>query len=193
MEGCHRSPGQGAAGWCCAAAFVLCLLVPPLAHAQFATGGKKLPPTETNFAGVRQVSPVYGFVVQINHDAELPGDLDLDLIDGTFARLLREHRRDPLVPATRLLVVITTEAKINRFGEAGQRRMFRWLEPELRQHRDVHVSPVAIFISDRTAGDRMKLEAALSRALGFYFDPRLKEALGAVDVTPPDDGGGPGR
>lgn len=156
------------------------------AAAQFSVSGQKVPPAESNFAGVRQVTPQYGLVVQINHDVQLPMDFDLGLIDGVFAKLLVEHRRDPLVPATRLVVVVATDAKIARFGQAGQRRMFRWLEPELRAHRDFHVSPVAIFISDRVAADRAKLEAVLTRALGFYFDPRLKEALDAVDVAPPD-------
>lgn len=158
------------------------LLFPGQASAQFTIAGKKVHPSETNFAGVRQVSPVYGFVVQINHNAQLAVDIDLDVVDAAFSKLLKEHRQAPLVSASRLLVVVTTEAKIAKFGEAGQRRMFRWLEPELRKQRDFHVSPVAIFISDQTAGDRAKLEAVLTRAFSFYFDPRLKEALDAVDA-----------
>lgn len=164
------------------------LSFPAPARAQFTIAGKKIHPTETNFAGVRQVSPVYGFVVQINHDAQLPADFDLEVVDSAFAKLLRENRRSPLVAATRLLVVVTTEAKITKFGEAGQRRMFRWLEPELRKHRDFHVSPVALFISDLAAGDRVKLEEVLMRAFTLYFDARLKEALDAIDVTPHSGG-----
>ncbi|MBI4609238.1 MAG: hypothetical protein HY726_09525 [Candidatus Rokubacteria bacterium] len=163
------------------------MLLPGQASAQFTIAGKKVSPSETNFAGVRQVSPVYGFVVQINHDAQLAADFDLQAVDGAFAKLLREHGRAPLVSATRLIVVVTTGAKIAKFGEAGQRRMFRWLEPELRKHGDFHVSPVAIFISDQAASDRAKLEAVLMRALTLYFDPRLREALDSVDSAPPVD------
>lgn len=163
------------------------ILIPGQASAQFTIAGKKVPPSETNFAGVRQVSPVYGFVVQINHDAQLAADFDLQVIDAAFAKLVKEHGGTPFVSATRLLVVVTTEAKIAKFGEAGQRRMFRWLEPELRKHRDFHVSPVAVFISDQAAADRAKLEAVLMRALTLYFDPRLREALDSVDIAPPGD------
>ena len=44
------------------------------ASAQFAVAGRKVPPAESNFAGVRQVTPRYGLVVQINHDAPTAGD-----------------------------------------------------------------------------------------------------------------------
>lgn len=157
----------------------------PPAEAQFSAGGRKVPPLEQNFAGVRQVSPLYRFGVQVNHDAELPGDFDLDVIDDTFTKLLREHRRDPLVPPSRLVVAITTGAKIAKFGEAGQRRIFRWLEPQLRKHRDFHVSPVAIFIADQVAAGRRKLEDVLTRALGLYFGTELKDALDSLDTGAP--------
>lgn len=192
MPGRHRS-------WICrhrwgalrALALLASLAGATPASGQFLVDGKRVGPTETNFAGVRQISPLYGFVVQINHDARLDGDLDLGLIDDVFAKLQRDHRGEALVAPTRLVVVITTGAKIAKFGEAGQRRIFRWLEPDLRKHRDFHVSPVAIFIADQVAADREKLEAVLSRALSLYFDPRLKEALDSVDTQAP--GGAPHR
>jgi len=50
------------------------LFAPEPASAQFAVAGRKVPPAESNFAGVRQVTPRDGLVVQINHDARTAGD-----------------------------------------------------------------------------------------------------------------------
>jgi hypothetical protein len=125
-----------------ALALVTSLLLPGPASAQFTIGGRKVPPIETNFAGVRQVSPQYGLVVQINHDARTAGDFELSLLDDTYANLLHQYRGGLAVPTDLLPVVFVSEAKIARFGEGTRRRIFRWLEPELRKHPDVHLSPV---------------------------------------------------
>ena len=137
------------------------------ATAQFTIAGRKVPPQETNFAGVRHTSPRYGLVVQINHDVRLAADFDLDLVDETYGGLLRQHRATA-VPADLLPVVFVSDAKMARFGEGGRRRMFRWL------------------ISDENLADREKLRSALTRALGFLFDRRFREALESVERPTPD-------
>jgi len=161
-------------------------LLPAVAHAQFTVGGKRVPPIETNFAGVRQVSPRYGLIVQINHDAQPGGDFELSLVDETYASLLSRFRRGPVIRADLLPLVIVSEAKIARFGEGGRRRMFRWLETDLRKHPDLHLSPAAIFVSDRAMADREKLRSTLAIALGFLFDQRFRSALDSLDPPRPD-------
>ena len=154
------------------------------AAAQFAIGGRKVAPQESNFAGVRHASPRYGVVVQLNHDARLNGDFELTLVDDAYASLLRQHRTT--VVRDMLPLVFVADAKMARFGEGGRRRMFRWLESDLRGHPDIHVSPAAIFVSDENLDDRQKLQSALNRALGFYFNPRFREALESVERPTPD-------
>ena len=161
------------------------LFDPCPAIAQFMIGGRKVAPQESNFAGVRHASPRYGLVVQINHDARHNGDFELTLVDDAYASLLRQHRA-ALVRADMLPLVFVSDAKMARFGEGGRRRMFRWLESDLRRHPDVHVSPSAIFVSDENLDDREKLQSALSRALAFHFNPRLREALESVERPTPD-------
>ena len=161
------------------------LLAPCPAAAQFTIGGQKVAPQESNFAGVRHASPRYGLVVQINHDARHDGDLELTLVDDAYASLLRQHRT-AVVRADTLPLVFVSEAKMARFGEGGRRRMFRWLESDLRRHPDVHVSPAAIFISDQNLDDRQKLQSSLSRALAFHFNPRFREALESIERPTPD-------
>jgi hypothetical protein len=158
---------------------------PRPAAAQFTIGGRKVTPQESNFAGVRHASPRYGLIVQLNHDARLNGDFELTLVDDVYASLLREHRA-AVVRADMLPLVFVSDAKMARFGEGGRRRMFRWLESDLRRHPDVHVSPAAIFVSDENLDDRQKLQSALSRALAFHFNPRLREALESVERPTPD-------
>jgi hypothetical protein len=168
------------------AAVVLASLLDPCpAHAQFTIGGRKVTPQESNFAGVRHASPRYGVVVQLNHDARLNGDFELTLVDDVYASLLREHRA-AVVRADMLPLVFVSDAKMARFGEGGRRRMFRWLESDIRRHPDVHVSPAAIFVSDETLDDRQKLQSALSRALAFHFNPRFREALESIERPTPD-------
>ena len=142
-------------------------------------------PEETNFAGVRQTSPRYGLVVQLNHDARLNGDFELTLVDEVYAGLLRQHRA-AAVPTEALPLVFVSDAKMARFGEGGRRRIFRFLESDLRKHPDVHLSPAAIFISDETLRDREKLHSALGRALSFLFDRRFREALDSIERPTPD-------
>lgn len=110
-------------------ALIAALLAPAVVHAQFAIGGKRVPPVESNVAGVRQVTPRYGLIVQINHDVRPPGDFDLTVVDEVYANLLKESRRGPVIRADALPLVVTTQAKLDRFGEGGRRRMFRFLEP----------------------------------------------------------------
>jgi len=151
------------------------------AAAQFSVNGQKVPPSESNFAGVRQVTPRYGLVVQINHDVRPPGDFDLVLVDEVYADLLRKSARGPVIRAETLPLVVSTQAKITRFGEGGRRRMFRFLEPELRKHPDLHLSPTAVFISEETLVDTGRLRSVLTRALRLHFDDRLREAIESMD------------
>lgn len=155
------------------------------AAAQFTIAGKKVAPQESNFAGVRHASPRFGLVVQINHDARPNGDLELSLVDDAYASLLRQHRT-AVVRAEVLPLVFVSEAKMARFGEGGRRRMFRWLESDLRRHPDLHVSPAAIFISDQNLDDRQKLQSVLNRALAFHFNARFGEALESIERPTPD-------
>lgn len=161
------------------------MLDAPPAAAQFTIAGRKVAPQETNFAGVRQTSPRYGLVVQLNHDARLKGDFELTLVDEVYADLLRQHRT-AAVGTDSLPLVFVSDAKMARFGEGGRRRMFRFLEPELRNHPQVHLSPAAIFISDETLHDRDTLQSALGRALAFLFDRRFREALDSIERPRPD-------
>jgi hypothetical protein len=124
-------------------------------------------------------------VVQLNHDARLNGDFELTLVDDVYASLLREHRA-AVVRADMLPLVFVSDAKMARFGEGGRRRIFRWLESDLRRHPDVHISPAAIFVSDENLDDRQKLQSALSRALAFHFNPRFREALESIERPTPD-------
>lgn len=157
------------------------------AAAQFSMNGQKVPPAESNFAGVRQVTPRYGLVVQINHDVQIPEDFELALVDEVYGDLLQRSSRGPTIRADALPLVVSTQAKIARFGEGGRRRwMFRFLEPELKRHPDLHLSPTAVFISDDTLADRERLRSVLSRALRFHFDERFREALDTMDRPTPD-------
>jgi hypothetical protein len=164
---------------------VALLLVPDPAAAQFTIAGRKVTPQETNFAGSRHATPRYGLVVQLNHDARVNGDFELTLVDDAYAGLLRQHRTSA-VPADALPLVFVSDAKMARFGEGGRRRMFRFLESELRKHPDVHLSPAAIFISDETLHDGEKLQSTLRRALSFLFDRRFREALESIERPTPD-------
>lgn len=161
------------------------LLGPAPAAAQFTIAGRKVTPEETNFAGVRHTSPRYGLVIQLNHDARLNGDFELTLVDDVYGGLLRQHRA-AAVKTEALPLVFVSDAKMARFGEGGRRRIFRFLESELRKHPDVHLSPAAIFVSDETLRDREKLHSALGRALSFLFDRRFREALDSIERPTPD-------
>lgn len=161
------------------------LFCPGPAAAQFTIAGHRVAPQETNFAGVRHPSPRYGVVVQLNHDARLNGDFELTLVDDVYGDLLRQHRAAS-VPAEALPLVFVADAKMARFGAGGRRRMFRFLESELRKHPDVHLSPAAIFISDETLHDREKLHSVLGRALSFLFARRFREALDSMERPTPD-------
>jgi hypothetical protein len=184
MSGPRRGSGMLAAFT--AAALAAFAAFAGSAGAQFTVAGRKVPPIETNFAGVRQVSPRYGLIVQINHDAQPGGDFELGVVDETYASLLTRFRRAPVIRADLLPLVIVSEAKIARFGEGGRRRMFRWLEADLGKHPDMHLSPAGIFVSDRAVADREKLRSTLAVALGFLFDQRFRSALDSLDPPQPD-------
>ncbi|MGH7416650.1 MAG: hypothetical protein ACREKB_02590 [Candidatus Rokuibacteriota bacterium] len=157
------------------------LLAPDGAAAQFTLNGSKLPPAESNFAGVRQVTPRYGIVVQVNHDAHAPRDLELTELDEVYAQVRRELKREPYIRPDALPFVITTGAKIARFGEGGRRRMFRFMEPELTGHKDLHLSPTAIFIAADILQTDDSLRGALNRAVRFLFDEKFRRALDSMD------------
>lgn len=162
-------------------ALAVVLLAPGGAAAQFTVNGSKLPPAESNFAGVRQVTPRYGIVVQVNHDAHAPRDLELTALDEVYAQVRRELKREPYIRPDALPFVITTGAKIARFGEGGRRRMFRFMEPELTGHKDLHLSPTAIFIAADTLQTDDSLRGALNRAVRFLFDEKFRQALDSMD------------
>src|SRR5437867_117060 len=124
-------------------------------------------------------------VVQINHDAKLAGDFELNLVDEAYATLLGTHQ-SAQVPADLLPLVFVSDTKMARFGEGGRRRIFRWLEPTMQLHPDIHLSPAAIFISDENFKDRERLRSALTRALSFLFDRPSREALASMARPLPD-------
>jgi hypothetical protein len=181
----RRAPRRAAVLLLVALTLVASLLDPCLAAAQFAIAGRKVTPQETNFAGVRHTSPRFGLVVQLNHDARLNGDFELTLVDEAYAGFLQQGQT-AVLPVDALPVVFVSEAKMVRFGEGGRRRIFRLLEPELRRHQDLHLSPAGIFISDENLIDRARLQSALSRALGFLFDRRFRETLDSIERPTPD-------
>jgi len=181
----RQSPGRAALVLLTALALAVTLFDPRPAAAQFTISGRKVTPQETNFAGVRHATPRYGLVVQLNHDARLNGDFELTLVDDAYAGLLRQGRTAALRADT-VPVVFVSDAKMARFGEGGRRRIFRFLESDLRKHPDVHLSPAAIFVSDVNLTDREKLQSALSRALTFLFDRRFREALDSIERPTPD-------
>jgi hypothetical protein len=162
-------------------ALAVVLLAPGEAAAQFTLNGSKLPPAESNFAGVRQVTPRYGIVVQVNYDAHAPRDLELTALDEVYAQVRRELKREPYIRPEALPFVITTGAKIARFGEGGRRRMFRFMEPELKGHKDLHLSPTAIFIASDSLGSDDSLRGTLDRAVRFLFDDKFRQALDSMD------------
>lgn len=162
-------------------ALAVVLLAPAGAAAQFTVNGSKMLPAESNFAGVRQVTPRYGIVVQVNHDAHAPRDLELTALDEVYEQVRRELKREPYIRPDALPFVITTGAKIARFGEGGRRRMFRFMEPELKGHKDLHLSPTAIFIAADNLQTDESLRGALNRAVRFLFDEKFRQALDSMD------------
>jgi hypothetical protein len=162
-------------------ALAIVLLAPGGAAAQFTLHGRKVPPAESNFAGVRQITPRHGIVVQVNHDAHAPRDLELTALDEVYEQVRRELKREPYIRPDSLPFVITTGAKIARFGEGGRRRMFRFMEPELTGHRDLHLSPTAVFIAADTLQTDESLRGTLDRAVRFLFDEKFRQALDSMD------------
>jgi len=91
-----RQPSPTRLRWSAPALIVgtaLLVVLPALpAAAQFTVAGRKVSPQEVNFAGLRYTSPRHGLVVQINHDAKLAGDFELNLVDEAYATLLGTHQ-----------------------------------------------------------------------------------------------------
>src|SRR5262245_1325477 len=104
-------------------------------------------------------------------------DLELTIIDEVFQALRTDHRREPLLPSTFLTVVFITEAKMRRFYEGPERRLFRMLKGEGGQHHDVYLAPTAVFLSERTLEDDQRLRSALYQGLGYLFSQQFYEAM----------------
>ena len=160
-----------------AMALALTLLLSSWAMAGFTVQGQQVSSIETNFAGERQVSPKFKVVVQMNHDTEKTRGLELTIIDEVFQALLTDLRREPLLPSNFLTVVFITEAKMRRFYEGPERRIFRMLEGKAGQHHDVYLAPMAVFISERTLEDDQRLRSALYQGLGHLFSQKFYEAM----------------
>lgn len=168
------------------------LVLSSQAAAGFAVKGKKVSSIETNFAGERQVSPKFKIVVQVNHDAEQAGDLELTVVDEVLQSLVNDHRKQPLLPGDFLKIVFITNAKVRRFHEGPGRWIFRLFEGQAAKHPDVYLSPTAIFISDHALRDDGRLRAALYQGLSYLFSREFYEAMQGlvrrgVPVPNPDD------
>jgi hypothetical protein len=59
--------------------------------------------------------------------------------------------------------------------------MFRFMEPELTGHKDLHLSPTAIFIAADILQTDESTRAALDRAVRFLFDEKFRQALDSMD------------
>jgi hypothetical protein len=155
------------------------------AAAGFTIDGYSVTPQDSNFAGVRHASPTYRIPVQINHDTQPAGNLELTLVDEVFQALLAHHRKAPYVPVDALPVVFIADLKLRRFSEGPRRLLFGQLETEIKQQRDVYVAPTAIFITDAALGDGARLRADLRLGLGYLFNEEFFRAIvGLVHAIP---------
>jgi hypothetical protein len=156
-----------------------------VAAAGFTIDGRPVKPQDSNFAGVRHVSPTYRIPVQINHDTQLTGDLELTIVDDVFQAVLAQHRRAPYVPIDALPVVFIAVLKLRRFSEGPRRLLFGQLETEIKKQRDVYVAPTAIFITDAALGDDARLRAVLRLGLGYLFNEDFYRALVGLEHAIP--------
>jgi hypothetical protein len=164
------------------------LMVYPIlavAASGFTIDGHPVEPQDSNFAGVRHVSPAYRIPVQINHDTQPTGNLELTVVDEVFQTLLAHHRRTPPVPVDALPVVFIAELKLRRFSEGPRRLLFGTLEPEIKKQRDVYVAPTAIFITDAALGDGERLRADLRLGLGYLFNEDFSRAIVGLERAIP--------
>lgn len=157
------------------------LLVAEAGEGRFAIGGKPVAPESTNFAGDRHASPRFRILIQINHDARPQSAFELTLVDEVFQQLLDRHRRQPFVRASYLPIVVVTEQKFRRFTGSNLRRGIGPLEDEFRRLEGVYLSPVAIFISETSVGDRGNLARALTTGLGYLFNAEFFDLLRGMD------------
>lgn len=158
---------------------------PAEAGGGFTIGGRPVEPQENNFAGARHASPQYRIPVQINHDTQPTGNLDLTVVDDVFHTLLAHHRREPYLPAHALPLVFIADLKMRRFLEGPRRLLFGKLETEIKKQQEVYPSPTAIFIADTTLGERETLRAALRVGLGYLFNPDFYRAVVGLDHATP--------
>ncbi len=155
------------------------------AAAGFTIDGHPVTPQHSNFAGVRHASPLYQIPVQINHDTQPTGNLELTLVDDVFQALLAHHRKAPYVPLDALPVVFIADLKLRRFSEGPRRLLFGQLETEIKQQRDVYAAPRAIFITDAALGDGERLRADLRLGLGFLFNEEFSRAIVGLERAIP--------
>ncbi|HXH13510.1 MAG TPA: hypothetical protein VNP04_27520 [Alphaproteobacteria bacterium] len=155
------------------------LMCPELSMAGggFAIAGRAVEPHDINFAGARRSSPTYGITVQINHDAQTSGRLELAVVDEVFQALLAQHRRAPYLPAQSLPVVIIADLKMRRFLAGPRRLLFGKLETEIKTQQDVYLAPTAIFITDAAIADADRLRASLRLGLGYLFNEDFYHAI----------------
>jgi hypothetical protein len=155
------------------------------AAAGFTIDGHPVTPQDANFVGVRHASPVYRIPVQINHDTQPAGNLELTIVDDVFQALLAHHRQAPYVPVDALPVVFIADLKLRRFSEGPRRLLFGQLETEIKQQRDVYAAPTAIFITDAALGDGERLRADLRLGLGYLFNAEFSRAIVGLERAIP--------
>ncbi len=155
------------------------------AGGEFTIGGRPVEPQENNFAGARHASPQYRIIVQINHDIQAPGNLELTVVDEVFRALLARHRREPYLPPDSLPVVFITGLKLRRFIEGPRRLLFGKLETEMKKQQEVYPSPSAIFITDTALADNEKLRATLRLGLSYLFHADFYRAVVGLDHAIP--------
>jgi hypothetical protein len=155
------------------------------AAAGFTIDGHPVTPQDSNFTGIRHASPMYRIPVQINHDTQPTGHLELTIVDRVFQALLTHHRKAPYVPVDALPVVFIADLKLRRFSEGPRRLLFGQLEMEIKQQRDVYVAPTAIFITDAALGDGERLRADLRLGLGYLFNEDSSRAIVGLERAIP--------
>lgn len=155
------------------------------AGGRFTIGGRPVESQDTNFAGARHTSPKHRIVVQINHDTQPAGNLELTVVDDVFGALLTDQRRAPYIPVDSMPVVFIAELKMRRFIEGPRRLLFGKLETEIKKQYEVYPSPNAIFITDTVLANQEKLEAALRLGLSYLFNADFYRAVGGLEHALP--------
>ena len=160
---------------------------PPAAAAGAAVtvGGRPASPAESNFAGERHASPAHRVVVQVNHDTRSDATLDLAVVDDAYRTVRGQQKREPLFPIDALPIVVISAAKMRKFMEGPQRLLFGKMDLDLRKQEDVYPAPNAIFISDVTLADAVRLRRALEQSLGYFFNADFHRAVGGLDQARP--------